>query len=481
VQMAATDNGERKRRTLSPFKPIFANGRSSCLHGNDALLRNSLVDVAISRRAQLKELGFSVITFLLLFFSWNELITWNWARINQICRSTTVYEASPTIPSNTGEMDWKKCESYFLGADPLEYELYFRRFPGSLPDFIGQISDARARQTLLVEIHKRPLFGPLTALATSIVGTLSGLPHPERMHAVLALYASICSLLLFRLLRWAGSSIALALCATTVATASFSWLSVFSIPESYSLSVAATIIAARSGMSLSRATERHEEWAIVAHSLVIGIASWLYLPACGALFFGLSPFPRRPKALRVPLTLGVSICALALSPQLILGGFAQVATQMDYGMQWGSISNLLDLDIWLEVIAAFLVFSIVAPADHALTIPGTVQWYAVHSLPVIASAACVIASYILLIRSATLRGMQLRDLVGPAFWLISLLTFHVIFNPREVLLYTSPPLVLIVLMASLIIKQIHLPPRTILPIGLCIAGALAAVNLRALT
>ncbi len=476
--MAATDSDERKTKTLSRLKPIVGSGRS-CRPHDYASFRNSLVGVGISRRVQLKALAFTAIAFLLLFFSWNEFITWNWARINQICRSTAVYEASPGIPSNTGDLDWKKCESYFLGADPLEYELYFRRFPGSLRDFIGRITDPEARQTLLVEFHKRPLFGPLTALATSIVGTLSGLPHPERMHAVLAIYASICSLLLFRLLRWAGSSVALALCATAVATASFSWLSVFSIPESYSLSVAATILAVRSGMSLNGAAE--EKRALVTHSLVIGLASWIYLPACGAVFLAIFPFPRRPEELRILLTLAVSICALALSPQLILGGFAQVATQMDYGMQWGSIWNLLDLDIWLEVIAAFLVFSIVAPADHALTIPGTVQWHAMHSLPVIASAACVIASYTLMIRGVTLRGMQLRDLVGPAILLTSLLIFHVIFNPREALLYTSPPLVLIVLMTSLIIKQMHFSPRQILPIGLCIAGALAAVTLRALT
>lgn len=475
-----TDTANEKLTTLSRREPLSGNERRRPLRGGYASLASRTVVGNTWRQIQSKELAFSTIAFLLLFVAWNEFITWNWTRISVICRATAVVETGAALPANAGVLDWKKCETYFLGADPLEYELYFRKFPGSIRNFVERLTDTRGRATLLVEFNKRPLFGPLTALVTSIVGTLSKLAHPERMHAVLAVYASICSLLLFRLLRWVGSPVTLAFCATAVATASFSWLSVFSIPESYSLSVVAMTLAARSGLSLNRVAER-EKRALVAHSLVIGLASWIYLPACGAVILAILPLPRRPEELRVAITIVLSVFALALSPQLMRGGLAQVEAQVGYGMQWGGLWNLFAPNNWLDVIAAFSVFSIVAPAGSTVTIPGAVMWHSMPSLPVIAPTLCVVAFYTLLFRSAILNRVQYQSFIGPSLWLFSLVTFHVVFNPREALLYTSPPLVLIVLMTSLIIKQMHLSPRLILPIGLCIAGALAAVNLRALT
>lgn len=103
-----------------------------------------------------------------------------------------------------------------------------------------------------------------------------------------------------------------------------------------------------------------------------------------------------------------------------------------------------------------------------------------HFFPIIGSALLLGLLYFLLFLCALRRDIATTSIAGPAIWLLSLIAFHVGFNPREVLLYTSPPLVVALLIAALVLKQMQISTKQTLAGGLCLVGVLMLMNFRAL-
>lgn len=331
-----------------------------------------------------------------------------------------------------------------LSADFLEYRDYYRAFPTRIAEF--------SAHTTLVEYYKRPLYGPVSAGLSWIAHRLLGLDFPARMFLVLSCYASMATLLLYQLVRSTALPRLESVLLTSLAASGFAWLSVFSVPESYSLSVCATLLAALSGSRVPTFVEPRGRRSAFRHAIVSGLAGWVYLPAAGAILLLLPRVTARKeyRTIVVPATL---LTLLLVAAPHLLAGSAVIEQQVTYAERWTSWRHFGDWRILADVAAAFLMFGFISPvADFLHASPAVDLGTALARGPVLAGGLLLGTVYVLLARSVT-RSANPHRLLGAGLWLAALYTFHLWYNPREVLLYLSVPVAVLVYLMALALSQ----------------------------
>jgi hypothetical protein len=384
--------------------------------------------------------------FFLLIAFWYQAIRINW------------------VPSTVAVYD------PYLGADIDKYAGYFRDFPATIGEFKAAPSiSALTKDKVVVEYWKKPLYGPVSAVLSLSASELFGLAFPRRMFLILALYGSACTCLLFVLLRSVGVRWEWATLLSAIATVAFGWLSMFSVPESYSLATLGALIAMRSGAKLPLGQSAPKK--LVLHCLVTGCMAWLYLPICGATLFVLREIDQRRQVFTILLPCIALVCFVALVPQFLAqisvpehprmqGG---VMYQMTYGARYINLLNLLDGRRWFDVTFAFLAFSLVSPINHFASSSGSVQWDVIFSRPVaLGISLALIAVYVfggLAFWRRACFAMR-KVLAVPLLWLVALIMFHVVYNPREVLMYLSVPLAVVLYAVGIGLSQVKKKGQT---------------------
>jgi hypothetical protein len=320
-----------------------------------------------------------------------------------------------------------------LSADTLEYRDYFQRFP-------TRSSDVR-EETVLVEFYKRPAYGPTSTLLTMALGA-AGVDYPVRLYVILSLYAAGAVVLLCAACRVAGLPVVESILLAMIAAFSFGWATVFSIPESYSLSTCAAIVALISGMGRqSRADRQPPRW--LGHAVISGAASWFYLPIAGAVLLIVPRLSSRRQWLTVLAPAAVVALGIAAAPHLWRGE-AALQYQADYAARWSTLAHFADVDLVVDVLSAFTLFSLVTPVPDFMTAsPETNLLAALRMWPTLLGVAIVATAHVAIWGRAWRAGV-LSKAAGAWMWFGTLLAFHVYFNPREVLLYLAVPVAVLI-------------------------------------
>lgn len=354
-----------------------------------------------------------------------------------------------------------------LSADVLEYRDYYERFPRTWADWTDE--------TVYVEYYKRAAYGPISAALNTIVHSVLHVPFPASMYLILSFYAALASTLMFVLLRTLGLGFPESTLLAGAATVSFSWLSLFSVPESYSLSVCATIVAAISGSRLPALEAPGATRALIRHVIVVGVLAWIYLPVCGAVLLAAARVTHARQWTRLVAPSAVAAVLFALAPQVLVGLDA-LRFQLDYANRLSSASHFEDPSAVGQVATAFMLFGLVTPVPDFIHAPATPSIRAALSAwPTLVVSAFLLCGYgALAWRVVVFR--RVRALAGALLWFASLYLFHVLYNPSEVLLYVSIPTAVLVYIVGLALAPIAGPhPQGSARERLLILGALATL------
>ena len=364
-------------------------------------------------------------------------------------------------------------EAPIQGADVEDYVQYFRVYPESvIPG---------STENVFQELSKRPLFPPIF-IAFNWTLSQTGFEYPARMYVFLAFFASSCSVSMCKLLLRENWSPLQSVLGSLVCTFSFSWLSMFSIPETYSLAVLAAIFCLLSGQRLSHSKQSLSTLSL-QHAVIVGLASWAFLPLSGGSLLVLSAVKNKREVITIVLPVLVIAVTIALVPLFVtqFGGLRldHSLSQVEYTMKYhSSLSNLTSIEWWRDVSTVFLFFSFVAPVQDFVTATGRPDWtYIASSWPTIIVVLGMVAAYCLLLASAIAGGLT-RQLLGVGVWLGILLLFFIVFNPKEVLLYASLPATLVVYCSAVVLgheKGLRIAEpaqRTISSVALALAGIL---------
>lgn len=412
---------------------------------------------------------------------WRALIAYNWQIISAECISPG---AKASAQTTSDDWNYSACGNVIHGADTQEYYYYFESYPDKIEKLKNSFQTTEIFfENIGTEYYKRPLFG---AISTSLGLTwhqITGISFPERAFDVLALYSALSTTLIFLIFLRCGASVSVALLSAIVASTSYAWLTVLSIPESYSLSVCAALIVLYSGIRLQQQMRGQATIplsAVLRHLAIVIIASNLYLPNFGAMAFLLGVRTKRLDSNVKLIGVSVITAILVLVPQFILlavtGGMYGPADQISYGFEWGSTWNFLNPVVWIDSIAAFSVFSIVPASFPLLHVGGGIDWSVLvtdkRMLPVFALGVA------LSVAAAWFVWRAWRPSSWPfVIWLAGLVVFHTFYNPGEVLLYNAVPFT--VLVGLIAWSMASTPPipgsRRVLAVG---AMATAASTLR---
>lgn len=320
-----------------------------------------------------------------------------------------------------------------LGSDINENTDYFQEYP-----------DITAESG---QFMKRPLFLPLF-LATNWMLSQTGLEYPERMYAYLSIVASACGLMMAILLLKCGWSPLQAITGAVLSIFSFSWMSTFTIPETYSLTVLAVIACLISAERLS--PDRKLSW--FRHATIVGLASWLYPPICGASLLVASLAKERKQWLTIVLPAVLLAAMIALAPQFFSesGG---VDKQLSYLANYGSFENFGSIEHWRDVATIFAFFGFVSPVQDFVTAKGRPDWGYILSNEILMITVLAIAAAHLFLWKQIVTSNFRREWIGVGAWLFCLLLFFVLFNPREILLYASIPATLLLYCIGRVLGQ----------------------------
>jgi hypothetical protein len=387
----------------------------------------------IDRSAWTKARWWSFITLSVLvqMLGWSFLLEHNLARGEKLWQVVT---------------EQKDRNFTVLSADFLEFRDYYRAFPKTINE--------ASPQNVYVEFYKRPLYGPISAALTICLYRVFGITYPRSMFVILPLYATLATMLLFHVLKTVGIPTLEAGVLAGVGTLSFAWLSVFSVPESYSLSVCAALLAMLSGARLPGLEEQGAGRAIARHALVAGATAWIYPPTCGAVFLAVSRISHRKQLLTTVLPAVALAAVVAFAPHG-LSGRSEVQQQIDYGGRWSSPHHFVDAELVAEVGSAFLFFGLVSPVDDFVYASPRVNLTTAFGTGMRLVGVCVILACYGAVALIVIAHGQASRMSGALLWFVSLFAFHLFFNPREVLLYLSVPIAVLIYLVGLAVVPLY--------------------------
>jgi hypothetical protein len=369
----------------------------------------------------------SVAALLLLMAFWALLLSHNLPR-------------SERAVAETPELS----ERMVIGADFEEYRGFFENYPISLTQITAG--------NFFNEFHKRPLYGPISASLTIVLYNIFGVTFPYNMYLILSLYSGLASILFFVVLRRLDLPSLEAGLLTAMCSLSFAWLSVFSVPESYSLSVVCVLVAMLSATSLYRAPNatlvRHG-----LHAVAVGLAAWVYMPICAAVFLSVAKLRTPKEWLTTLLPCTLVAIMIAFLPHITSTSFitsASFSVQQKYLEQWASVANLTDIQLVAQVACAFVLFGMIAPVEDFVLAGGQIEFTQLVSWKVVGwiclqSMCC----------SFLARHARWHSISGAILWLLSLFIFHVYYNPKEVLLFLSVPITVLCYIAGLTLANCY--------------------------
>jgi hypothetical protein len=396
-----------------------------------------------------------IAAITLQMFAWSALLQHN------LLRAEVVIDAQPGLQN-----------ILVLSADFEEYRDYYRDYPKHIKDL--------SRANIFNEYYKRPAYGPISGGLSLILSKWLDIEYPRSMFIILSFYASLAGTLFFWLMRRTGLDLSLSAAMTAICVLSFGWLSVFSVPESYSLAVCSILVCLLSGSSFVVERELRPGSA-VRHAVIAGLSTWLYLPAAATTLLILPALrSRRQWLIVLAPALAISI-VIGYGPHLFYQG-ESAQLQLDYAKKWMMLENFLDPATISKVILSFIFFSIIAPVPDFITASPDLS---IRSVMTNWLAICLVGAQAAFLVFLAV-GSRLDRMAGVATLFAILVAFHIYFNPHEVLLYLSPIVpVLLLGTAMLLVDYLRIRPRAPqlaprISAGLFLFAALLSyINLRA--
>lgn len=419
-----------------------------------------------------------VAVILVSFLAWHVVIVRNWDVIRPICLPANLDPATTEVSFDN--WDYNKCGDVIHGADTQEYYSYLHNYPETLPALESALTNRKVfQEQIATEYYKRPLYGIFSSVVTVAIHAITGRGTPDRIYDILALYAAVATTLCFAMLRQCAWRLLPALFGTFCLATSYAWFSILFVPESYSLSLSATLLVLNSGIALQNRMARDGAVSVgfaIGHSVLVAVASWLYLPAFGAIAFLLGIRTRFFTGNVRLLWLVVAAGILTLMPQFVynyaFSGTVSLQNELSYGSQWGGLINFIDFKYLISVPSAFSVFSILPPSMGLLLVGGGINWLTIFSDWRLVSM--FVASFsIVCIGIAFVWKRRDRRLLPYLIWLVGLVLFHIYFNPAEVLLYNCVPFAVVAGLVARSATLTTVPRTTTGMIVACVTAALA--------
>ena len=307
------------------------------------------------------------------------------------------------------------------------------------------------------DMRKHPLFSLLTAPLVAVSGTLFGLDPNRAVLTVLAIAAGLNAGLVFLALRYMDFARGLATVLGCVYCAFFSNLVLFGVPETYCVSNLALLagLVATFGLGGNAAA-----WVSVALGSIAGVAA-LFNPPLLSLALIHALVLLRNRGVRDAFVFGG---ATVLSAAVVFGlvQFAIYGAEFlrftdSYVREWASLGNLADLSSVIGVLLAFLVFSAVSPLDG---LPSRLELGDITGYLGSIAGGVAAAAYLALLLLAARHALHRGDgfVFGLLGWMLAILVFYSVWNPREAMLYSSQLAFPLVFLIGRWIRSASAPP-----------------------
>lgn len=287
---------------------------------------------------------------------------------------------------------------------------------------------------------RHPLYPLIVSPLVSVIKAVFGFGNREAAKVVVALLAALNVALFFILFHYSFKEKIAELVFTCLYGVLFSNLVFFSIPETYSFAnvgiLVFFILIIRFRVDITK-----------KRAIILGVASGLGAlanPPLGLLLFSLYVLCLRRLAWRQSLQrcLWATLVALLVyfGTNFLLFGLNYIEKSQKLANKWATIGNFFEPTNWLNVGVSFFVYAVISPLDELERSIGLKDFSGYFQSPARTLIFTVFILYLVftIIRLAR-RGVG--DLVlTAAAWLGVLSVFHLYFNPREALLYSSQAL-----------------------------------------
>ena len=277
---------------------------------------------------------------------------------------------------------------------------------------------------------------------------------------VLALLSALCVVGTFLLLKSYFSSTRLALLFACLYAFFFSNLVIYSIPETYSMSILAILLYLSYLLRVRGSLDGRDSLVL---SVLAGFAALFNPPLLSLLTIHLVLILRRIEFKRWAALAAANVALGALVFLLVnflippdKDGWTFLPTYSIYAKKWASIGNLLDMGSVATVIVDFFFYSVLSPTGQ---LPRRLAWQDLsgywHSwlgtllFPLLASYIC----YGLF---AAIKHHKSHPLGGSLLsWMLLMLLFYIYFNPRDAMLYSSQILLPLTFILALAFETIR--------------------------
>lgn len=325
-------------------------------------------------------------------------------------------------------------------------------------------SDALENYNALADLHfidarKHPLF---SLSVNPIIAGLEMLPFITRDEAIAFVFAAIGGLnvaFAYASIKLVCNETASALGFSLTYGVLFSNLVIFTLPETYALTNLVILV-------YMICLLRFKGNLTVPRMLILGFivgAAGLY----NAPLLSLSVIPafiayrknhnRWPRVLMPLLIIAVSFIVYA-TPQIFVYGSGFISYFVTYSEGYSSVSHFASFHYIGNVLLSFLLYAFIGPVDEigVYLTPGHFMRY--FDSPV---RTILMFSFLLYLAYVLLKLQWKRDYLqlGILCWVAVMIMFHIYFNPREAILYSTQTLFPIIVVLVTVFREISFNHR----------------------
>lgn len=327
------------------------------------------------------------------------------------------------------------------------------------------------------DLIKHPLFYYLTIVLSRIVVAITQKPNEFALIIVLASYSAINNILMWILINRNICSLYYRFLIQSLYVFSFSTLIIFSIPETYSLSLVFIILML---IHADNDKNNYNNLHSLITGLIAGLAATSNPPLITLILIPLIAGIARKKfssLIAYGLVSGLTSLAIYMLPMSIINflGINPITYSSDYLSKWGSIGNLIDFDNYKNVFINFFFYSIINPNGEIFSNYSITDFYYLgHPIRFIVFVLLVALYILLIINLIKKRSTITLSLLA---WSSLIFLFYVYFNPVEAILYSVQIVPIFTYQLSRLINDVQKKTKIILTVVLPIlVAALIFVN-----
>jgi hypothetical protein len=332
-----------------------------------------------------------------------------------------------------------------------------------------EIIEGLSTEIIGYDAFKRPLFSVLAGLPVLLMTKGLGVDGETAALVSFALWAGIAVTLTYILMRRHFADLPQALLASTGFALSFCTVTIFSIPETYGVTIAALVFLLLLILEADRAGMGARPSLAAWLGVIAGLCAFVYPPLMATLLVWLVLNLQRHgvKPLVVPAIVA-GACALAVyyAGLMAVFGADSFGEQGRYIDRFGSLAALTRWETYAAVLSVIYAMGLVSPEDGVLPLYGLEQWSGLANRPVaIAALIAVLVLYVAIAVHVKRRRRAEPQALALASLLVLLTLFFTFFNAREIMLYAVLPVLLVWLLAAWALGHGR---RSVVLLGACV-------------